>query len=150
MKIKNVLIVSVSVLLALVVLFGGGGCASKRYVPKDAVFDERFVGIWRGELQDEEAGKVRRWKKRRRADGTMMINIGLYDKEGVYLAREVLSGAWWVQENMYYEKIPSLEHLTVAHRFEFVDDSSLKFEVKTANEENKEAYSFTEKKVGDI
>lgn len=138
------------VLFVCVLVSVMGGCAADSYIPGDPVFDVRFAGIWRGELTDETTGVVRRWKKKRRPDGTMMINIGVYNKDGVYMAREILSGAWWTEENLYYEKLPSLDHLMVTHAFEFENAERVKFTVGIAGSEDQDTYSFTEVRVGDI
>ena len=139
-----------TVLLCIFLLLLFCGCASKRYIPKGAEFDERFVGIWRGELPVGNTDKLRRWKKKRRLDGAMVINIGLYDKGMVYLGREILTGVWWVEGSYYYEKIPGLNDLLVPHKFTVVSDGLLKLQAMTDDtEEAEEVYSFTEKKVGE-
>lgn len=127
-------------------IFLFSGCASQSYLPQEAQFDDRFVGIWRGELSLENSDLQRRWKKKRRPDGVLAINIGLYSVDGIYIGRELLSGFWWVQDNRYFEKLPTLNHQVIAHIYEFQDDGSLKLSVQTQDTENQEAYSFIEQK----
>lgn len=112
--------------------------------------DHRLVGIWRGELQMEDSDNLRRWKKKRRQDGALVINIGLYGKDMVYRGREVLTGFWWVKEKTYFEKFPGLNHLVVPHAFEEKKDGSFKFTVHTRNAEPEQEYTFTETKVGEV
>ncbi|WP_163339542.1 hypothetical protein [Desulfopila sp. IMCC35008] len=128
---------------AIVILFFYG-CASQSYLPKNAQFDDTFVGIWRGELSLENSKVKRRWKKKRRPDGVLTINIGLYSIDDTYIGRELLSGFWWVQDNHYFEKLPTLNHQVIAHKYEFQEDGSLKLSVQTQDTENREAYSFIE------
>lgn len=122
------------------------GCASNSYLPKDAEFDDRFVGIWRGEISLENAETKRRWKKKRRPDGALTINIGLYSKDDTYMGREVLSGFWWVQDNRYFEKLPTLNHQVITHTYVIQDDGSIQLSVQTKDTDNQEAYSFIERK----
>jgi hypothetical protein len=137
-----------SILLFSFTLFFCYGCASNSYLPKEAVFDDTFVGIWKGELSLENSDTKRRWKKRRRPDGALTINIGLYKKDDTYLGREVLSGFWWVQDNLYFEKFPTLNHMVIAHSYKLLDNGSIKLSVQTKDKENQQAYSFIESKQG--
>lgn len=141
---RYLLALSMAVLLCL-----SWGCASKSYLPKDAQFDSRLVGIWRGELPVEGSENIRRWKKKRRPDGALVVNMGLYSGDNTYLGREILSGFWWVEQNFYYEKIPALDHLVVSHVFSFEEDGRLKLTVQTEDTGRKALYTFHEKKVGE-
>jgi hypothetical protein len=138
---------SILLLFVTLSLLSCYGCASNSYLPKDALFDETFVGIWKGELSLDNSDTERRWKKRRRPDGALTINIGLYSKDNVYLGREVISGFWWVQENRYFEKLPTLNHQVIAHTYTKQDDGSIKFIVQNEDPEHLEAYTFFEQKV---
>lgn len=132
-----------ALLFAVQILFFFG-CAGESYLPRNAEFDERFVGVWSGEMAVENTDRLRRWKKKRRPDGAMILNIGLYGKGETYLGRELLTGVWWVQGKTYFEKIPGLDDLLVAHKYEVLPDGAIKFTVRTAGVDRETDYVFIE------
>ena len=125
------------------------GCAGKSHLPKDAEFPARLAGIWRGELQLENSEQQRRWKKKRRGDGALVINIGLYDKDGSYLGREVYSGFWWVAGKLYFEKFPGMDYLVIPHELEWTGEGLPKFTAYTSDGTTSKPVTFIETKVGE-
>ncbi len=87
--------------------------------------DNRLVGVWSGE-HEEQDGSTRSWTQERRADGTYSIDFIFMERDGM-ISRLTETGRWWVKDGLFHElELPYMRRPD-SYQYRFKDNRCIEF-----------------------
>jgi len=122
--------------------------AQKENDGKKNQIDQKLVGSWKGEEDDQQiAGMHKSWIMHRSDDGKfLLLFIAVHDGKTTTFAEK---GQWWVENGKFYE-LHKEDGKTDVYDYQILDKDHVKFKAAQLSiEQNNENYEFIDTKLED-